>query len=246
MNSCWIIAGAASAIAIRFAHQVAQTGDQVILLGRDLKKLSAIQADIILRYAADVDIIFFDAEKSESHQAVADSCMQLAKHPVSLLIAFGVMLPGMSVTHSQRDAVKVIDANFTGAASITYSFLPYLQAQKQCHILVLGSVAGDRGRPANFDYGAAKSALNVFYEGLRAALYSDGVSVTVMKLGYIDTPMTYGKSGFFLAASPDACAAACLKAAMRKTPVKYFPWFWRWIMLIFKSMPRIILQRLKV
>lgn len=247
-KSCWIIAGAASAIAMRFAHHVAKQGDQIILLGRDDKKLSVIQADLKIRYQATVDYLLFDAVKTEEHASVVNACMQLAKkekNPINLFIAFGVMIPGLSIEHSAADAVTAINANFTGAVSLSFAFLPHFQEQKQGKILALGSVAGDRGRPVNFDYGAAKAGLAIFCEGLRGALMPDNVSVTLTKLGYIDTPMTYGKKNLFPAASPDDCARACLQAANKKLSVVYYPGFWRWIMAIFKCLPQSILYRFK-
>ena len=245
-KQCWIIAGAASAIAIQFAHQVAKRGDQIILLGRDNEKLSVTQSDLKIRYNVTVDILFFDAEKFETHTTIAETCITLAKNPINLYIAFGVMLPAPAINHSLENAVKIINTNFTAVASLSFAFLPYFKAQKQGHIIVLGSVAGDRGRPSNFDYGAAKAALVPFCEGLQASLCEDNISVTLMKLGYIDTSMTHGKPTLFKAASPEDCAHACLKAAENKIALKYFPWFWRWIMLIFKMMPRFLLRKLKV
>lgn len=245
-NQCWIIAGAASAIAIQFAHAVAKKGDQLILLGRDIEKLSAIQNDLKIRYCALVDIVYFDAEKNDEHVAIAEKCIEVAKNPINLLLAFGVMLSAPAINHSQKDIVKIIDTNFTAVASLSFAFINYFKSQKQGQIIVLGSVAGDRGRPSNFDYGSAKAALIPFCEGLGAALMEYNVSVTLMKLGYIDTPMSYGKTGMFLAASPEACAQACLLAAKNKKTVKYFPWFWQWIILIFKMMPSFILRKIKV
>lgn len=243
---CWIIAGATSAIALQFAQITAQRGDQIIVLARDKNKLIDIQNDLRIRYQCDVDYVLFDAEQFSDHAEIAKKCMNIAKHPISLLLAFGVMLDAPASTHSAEQAVHITNANYTGVVSLCFHFLPYFKQQKQGHILVLGSVAGDRGRPANFDYGAAKAALIPFCEGLRASLYADNVSVTVMKLGYIDTPMSYGKPGIFLAASPHDCALACLKAAEKNVTEKYFPWFWRWIMLIFKMLPRFIMYRMKM
>lgn len=245
-QSCWIIAGATSTIAMAFARLVAKRGDQLILLARDSGKLAAIQADLRTRYNANVSALFFDAEKTMGHQIIADQCMRMAKHPINLLLAFGVMAPGAAIDHTQEQMLSVINSNFTGVASATHAFLPYFRKQKRGHILVLGSVAGDRGRPSNFDYGASKAALIPFFEGLRAAVYADNVTITVMKMGYIDTPMIQGKPGAGIAASPDACAKACLKAAEKGAPQKYFPWFWRWIMLAFKLMPRFVLRKLNV
>lgn len=246
MKQCWIIAGAASAIAANFARLVAERGDQVILLGRDLEKLSDMQSDLCVRYQATVDYLAFDALKTETHADIAKTCMALAKHPSALFIAFGVMAPGFAATHTAEQALTVVNTNFTGVVSLTYAFLPYFKEQKQGSIVVLGSVAGDRGRASHFDYGAAKAALVPFCEGLRASLLSDHVSVTLMKMGYIDTPMTYGKPGIFLAADPLDCARACLKAADQKVALRYFPWFWRWIMFIVKMIPQRIWVRMKV
>jgi short-subunit dehydrogenase len=246
MSSTWIIAGATSAIALQFSQITAHRGDQIILLARDKNKLTEIQNDLRVRYQCDVDYFLFDAEQFSDHVEIAKKCMNSAKHPISLLLAFGVMLDAPAGNHTAAEALRITNANYTGVVSVCFAFLPYFKQQKQGHILVLGSVAGDRGRASNFDYGAAKAALIPFCEGLRASLYADNVSVTVMKLGFIDTQMSYGKPGIFLAASPQACAAACLKAAEKKVAEKYFPWFWRWIMLIFKSLPRNIMYRLKV
>lgn len=58
-QKCWIIAGATSAIATCFAHIAAKKGDQLILLGRDLEKLTAIQNDLQVRYRADVSFFCF-------------------------------------------------------------------------------------------------------------------------------------------------------------------------------------------
>lgn len=245
-KKCWIIAGATSEIATRFAHVAAEKGDQIILLGRNIQKLSDIQNDLQVRYHADVNYIAFDAEKTNEHEAIAKKCIESAQHPISLLIAFGVMGDGPSITHSHATALTVVNTNFTGVVSVAYAFVPYFQKQKAGHILVLGSVAGDRGRAVNFDYGAAKAALVPFCDGLRAALYDDHVSVTLMKMGYIDTPMVYGKPGVFLVASPVDCAKACMRAAEKKIAIKYFPWFWRWIMFVFKMIPRWLMIIIKV
>lgn len=245
-RQCWIIAGATSTIALQFAQITAKRGDQIILLARDKNKLADIQHDLRVRYQCDVDYLLFDAEQFSDHAEIVKNCMNRAKHPISLLLAFGVMLDAPAANHTAAEAIHITDANYTGVVSLCFHFLPHFKQQKQGHIVVLGSVAGDRGRSSNFDYGAAKAALVPFCEGLRASLHADNVSVTLMKLGFIDTPMIYGKPGIFLAASPQDCAAACLKAAEKKVAEKYFPWFWRWIMLIFKRLPRFVLYRLTI
>ena len=245
-KQCWVIAGGCSAIAVQFAHEVAMCGDQLILLGRNLENLNFIKKDLEIRYDVDVHVLYFDAEKKEDHATIAKRCIEIAEYPISLLLAFGLMLPDPAIHHSVIDVIKVIDTNLTAVASFTFSFVPYFKEKNEGHILVLGSVAGDRGRPFNFDYGSAKAGLIPFCEGLNASLSQYNVTVTLMKLGYIDTPMSYGKPRTFLAASARDCAYASLAAVKSGKKLKYYPWFWYWIMLAFKMIPSFFLRKMKM
>jgi decaprenylphospho-beta-D-erythro-pentofuranosid-2-ulose 2-reductase len=56
--------------------------------------------------------------------------------------------------------------------------------------MVIGSVAGDRGRQSNYVYGAAKGMVSLFLQGVRNRLSSKGVQVITIKPGFVDTPMT--------------------------------------------------------
>ena len=67
-----------------------------------------------------------------------------------------------------RLAAQVIAVNYQGAVSILARLAPRLAAAGQGAVVVLSSVAGDRGRPSNFVYGSAKAGLNVYLQGLRA------------------------------------------------------------------------------
>lgn len=245
-RKCWVIAGATSAIAKAFSRIVAEAGHDVILLGRDVDKLKSLEADLSIRYSATVNHLNFDAVDVDQHDAIAAACIALTDKPISVLIAFGYMPITDSLACPIENAQRTMQVNYNGAATLSLAFVPYLKEQKSSHLLVLGSVAGDRGRQSNFIYGSAKAGLEQFCEGLRAALHGTGISVTLMRLGYIDTPLTYGKPGYFLAASPEECARKCLSAANNRRAACYFPWFWRWIMLIFKWVPRFIFNRMKV
>ena len=113
-------------------------------------------------------------------------------------------------------------------------------------IVVISSVAGDRGRLKNYVYGSAKAGLNTYLQGLRARLARADVSVTTVKAGFIDTDMSFGTPGMFLVASPDACAATCLELGESGRDVAYFPWFWRYIMLIIRHIPERIFKRMNI
>ena len=113
-------------------------------------------------------------------------------------------------------------------------------------IIALSSVAGDRGRQSNYIYGSAKGGLSVFLQGLRNRLFHSGVRVITIKLGFVDTAMTFGLPNLFLVASPQEVGKKIVKAVNRGRNVVYIPWFWRLIMGIICSIPECVFKRLKL
>jgi short-subunit dehydrogenase len=70
--------------------------------------------------------------------------------------------------------------------------------------------------------------------------------VLTVKPGFVDTKMTFGKSGMFLVASPERVATAVMKALQQQKNIVYVPWFWFWIMLIIRSIPETLFKQLKL
>ena len=108
------------------------------------------------------------------------------------------------------------------------------------------SVAGDRGRQSNYIYGSSKAALGVYLQGLRDRLSGAGVTVTTIKPGFVDTPMTFGRPGLTGLASPQRVARVIRRAIEGGRAVVYVPWFWRWIMLFLRLVPERIFRRLPI
>ena len=143
-------------------------------------------------------------------------------------------------------AQQVIAVNYLGAVSILSRLAPRMAEEGGGAMVVLSSVAGDRGRPSNYVYGSAKAGLNAYLQGLRASYAAKGVRVTTVKPGFMDTSMTYGLPGMFLVASPEACARACLRFAVKGRDVAYFPAFWWFIMAVIRAIPERIFKRLRL
>jgi decaprenylphospho-beta-D-erythro-pentofuranosid-2-ulose 2-reductase len=151
-----------------------------------------------------------------------------------------------TIDRDPDQAQRTIQATYAGAVSVLHRLAPRLEAQGKGHVVVLGSVAGDRGRIKNYVYGSAKAGLHAYLQGLRARLFRAGVTVTTVKPGFIDTTMTWGMPGLFLVASPQDCARACLRYAAKGAEVRYFPAFWWIIMTIIRNIPEPIFKRLSI
>jgi short-subunit dehydrogenase len=119
--------------------------------------------------------------------------------------------------------------------------------QQHGTLAVISSVAGDRGRPSNYLYGAAKAAVSTFCEGLRVRLFKAGVHVITIKPGLVDTPMTRGLAlPSVLVAQPDMVARRIVRGINRQVAVLYVPGFWAVIMWLIRVMPQPLFKRLNL
>jgi short-subunit dehydrogenase len=143
-------------------------------------------------------------------------------------------------------AEEMLEGNLTGVVSLLTPIANYFEAQKRGAIVVIGSVAGDRGRQGNYIYAAAKAGLHTFLQGLRARLFRSGVRVVTVKPGFVDTKMIFGRPGVFLAASPDQVAADILSGLKKGRDIIYTPFFWSPVMLILRHIPERLFKRLTV
>lgn len=242
----WIVLGASSAIARAFALEAASKGCDIILAGRGIDDLKRSAGDIAVRHGVKTVTLAFDAAQPDTHAPFVAACRAAAKGPINIFLAFGLMPEQDDIDATPDLALDAISATYTGVVSILHRFAPLLEGQGTGRVVVLGSVAGDRGRIKNYVYGSAKAGVHAYLGGLRARLFRAGVSVTTVKPGFIDTAMTWGLPGLFLVASPQACAAACFRYAEKGAESRYYPAFWFLIMTIIKSIPERIFKRLSI
>lgn len=243
-----LVLGATSSIARALAEELAKQGAHVHVAGRNLAEVERIANDLSVRYQQPSSAHSFQASDFKSHEnLLTDVESKNGKHELDgLVLAFGELGDQIEAQTEFEQAKSIIDSNYTGAVSILTHAANYFEKQGHGFIIGIASVAGDRGRQSNYIYGSAKGALTLFLQGLRNRLSKSSVQVLTVKPGFVDTKMTYGRSGMFLVASPEAVAKAIVKALKANKQVVYVPWFWQWIMLIIKAIPEPIFMRMKM
>ena len=236
-----LILGATSAIAAEVAQIHARRGDRLHLVGRNPEKLAALAERCAMAAVTTRQANFADLAANEN--VIADALAALGGVDTAL-IAHGDLGDQLASERSFAAAEETLRTNLLSVISLLVPLANALEAARHGRLGVITSVAGDRGRPRNYTYGTAKGALNIYLQGLRTRLYPSGVTVTTLKLGPVDTPMTRDHRKHALFGKPPAVAEAIVSAMEAGTPEAYVPSFWAVIMPVVKGTPEMLFQRL--
>jgi short-subunit dehydrogenase len=77
--------------------------------------------------------------------------------------------------------------NYLGTVALTKRLLPYFIAENKGHFVTVTSLMGKFGSPYRSGYCAAKHALHGFFDVLRMEHEKDGIAVTLICPGFIQT-----------------------------------------------------------
>lgn len=239
------IFGATSRIARWSAAELAKHGWKVILCGRDTDELSRIAADLQIRSGVEVKVVEFHADDIEGMPAFWDGLKRDHEDLKGALVAYGMMEDQADLNAHPEKILATLDVNFISPCLLCQLAARDFEAQGSGWIIGISSVAGDRGRQGNYVYGSAKGGFTVFLSGLRARLAKSNVRVITVKPGFVDTVMTWGRPGVFLAANPRAAGEKIADTIERHADVVYVPGFWRIIMAIIRAIPESVFKRMK-
>lgn len=244
-----IILGATSAMAEATARLYAAEGARLMLMGRRAERLADIAQDLKARGAAQVETEVLDLAQPENARARLAELAARIGGVRDVLVFYGVLGDQGRAETDLAHAREILDVNFTSTAEWCLAAAGLLEAQQSGALVVVGSVAGDRGRQSNYVYGASKAGLAALVQGIahRLALRGGGARAVLVKPGFVDTPMTgHIEKGGPLWAKPEAIAQAVRRAADRGGAVVYAPWFWRFILLIIRLLPEPIFHKSKL
>lgn len=245
MNAPIVILGATSAIGQAFARIVAERGHDVVLCARCEVEAERSARDLEVRYGVAASALGFEATGDAADPLWFERLRARCGGGFGgVFIAHGAMCEESDARRDSTLTARMIDTNLTSVAQVLERFAPELEAAGQGFVCVVSSVAGDRGRASNYLYGASKAGLQALASGLRARLARAGVRVVDVRPGFVDTSLTWGRPGVFLAAAPARVARDAMRAIDRDRAVVYSPFFWRWIMTIIRWLPDSIFKRL--
>ena len=241
-----VIFGATSVIAAEAAVLYARRGSRLHLVGRNAEKLESVAHRCRREGAGATDVSTQAADFGEldDNAAVVASVVAVLDGVDVVLVAHGDLGDQLASERAFEGAEPILRVNFTSVVALLVPLANHMEAARAGRVGVITSVAGDRGRPRNYTYGAAKGALNVYLQGLRTRLYRTGVTVTTLKLGPVDSPMTHGHTKHMLFGKPPGVARSIVRAIDAGRPEAYIPAVWGAIIPIVKRVPEAIFQKL--
>lgn len=241
-----LIIGATSAIAQAVARLYANDHCQLFLVGRNEEKIKLIKQDLVVRGAKKVGDYCCDLTNLSEHEQILQHALLALGQIDIVLIAHG-LLPDQQQCEKQVDMMlKALEVNQISTLCLLMLISQHLEKQNHGTVAVLSSVAGERGRKCHYVYGAAKSAVTTFLQGLRNRFHGTGVQFVTILPGFIDTPMTDAFKKGWLWKKPDEIAPSIVKAIAKKKDIVYTPWYWRYIMLVIKSIPERFSKRMSI
>jgi decaprenylphospho-beta-D-erythro-pentofuranosid-2-ulose 2-reductase len=242
MSQRVLIVGATSAIAAEVARLYAARGARLHLLARSPQKLEAVVQS--LSGASSVTTALADFGRLDDVAGLVEGALRELGQIDVVLIAHGDLGDQLKSEETFDEAEAIFRANLLSVVAFLVPLANVLESQRAGCVGVITSVAGERGRPRNYTYGAAKGALNIYLQGLRSRLFAAGARVVTLKLGPVDTPMTVAHTKNALFGQPKKVAEDIVAALEGNATEAYVPWFWGAIMPVVRSTPERLFQLL--
>jgi decaprenylphospho-beta-D-erythro-pentofuranosid-2-ulose 2-reductase len=242
-----LVLGGGSDIALATVRElIARRTRTVVLAARDPARLHATVDELHRAGAETVEAVPFDADDLGSHERAIGEVFDRHGDVDLVIVAFGVLGDQEQLKRDPVAAAAVLHTNLVAAGSATIAAANRLRAQGHGALVVLSSVAGERGRRSNAVYGASKAGLDALAQGLGDELAAEGIHVMVVRPGFVRTKMTAGLDAAPLATTPEAVAKEIVRGLERGAHTVWAPPALRYVMSVLRHLPRPLFRRLNV
>jgi decaprenylphospho-beta-D-erythro-pentofuranosid-2-ulose 2-reductase len=238
-----LLLGGTSEIGLAVAERYArQRPLRITLAARPSERLDAA-AQRLRDAGATVSTLPFDARQPDTHTEVIEKAFADGDIDVTI-VAFGVLGDQEEAWTNVDVARELAEVNYVAAVTVGVPLAERLRKQGHGALVALSSAAGERARRSNFVYGSTKAGFDAFYTGLTYALKPHGVTVSVIRPGFVKTKMTDGLKAAPLSQTPEQVAEVVVNAVRNRREQAWAPAAFRPVMSILRHVPRPIFRKL--
>jgi short-subunit dehydrogenase len=184
-TSAVLITGASSGIGAALAREYAQRGRPVALLARRTEQLSRL-ADALRALGATVSVHTGDVTRDGDVERCVQTLTSQGWRIDTVIANAGFTVTGALPQLSMADYRRQFETNVFGVLRTVYESLPALRASHG-RLAIMGSIAGHVAAPGASAYAMSKFAVRALAESLRGDLRGDGIGVTLISPGFIDS-----------------------------------------------------------
>lgn len=174
-----LLTGASSGIGHATAVAMAARGARLTVTGRDRERLERLAADVGAR-AVPADLTDPGATDRLAESVLAEGVPDVVVHNA------GVGHVGAADSTGHDVLERLVRVNLASVVQLTRALLPAMRPRGG-HLVFVTSIAAHLGVPEESAYAATKAALAVYAASLRSELSGDGIRVTEVAPGIVDT-----------------------------------------------------------
>lgn len=180
-KTAWVT-GASTGIGREIALQLSAAGVRVAASARSREKLEALGPAV---FAVPLDV----TQAASCQAALARIEDELGQVDLAVFSA-GTYEPVSADALDPAQFARMMDTNYMGVVNCMAAVLPRMRARGSGQLACVASVAGYMGLPKAAAYGPTKAALINLAESLHPELKRDGVTLSVINPGFVETPLT--------------------------------------------------------
>ena len=181
-KTIWIT-GASSGIGEALAYELANKNCKLILSGRNMEALEKVK----LKCSCEVVLLPFDLTDFDNAKYHAQKAIEAFGNIDIMINNGGISQRSLLVETDFSVDKKLIEVDYLGTVAITKAILPHFIKNKNGHFVTITSLMGKFGSPYRSGYCGAKHALHGFFDVLRMEHQKDGINVTLICPGFIQT-----------------------------------------------------------
>ena len=160
-----------------------------------------------------------------------------------VIIAVGLLGNNQELTIADN-LVAAMEVNYVGTVHLLELIAERMKQQSHGQILAISSFAQVRPRPDNFRYGSTKAGLDFYARGLALSLEGTGVTLKILRPGFVRSKMTAGMDDAPFAITVQEAGSYGVKALTSRRLVTWAPSLLKYVAFIFKSLPPAIFSKI--
>jgi decaprenylphospho-beta-D-erythro-pentofuranosid-2-ulose 2-reductase len=232
-----LIIGGSSEIGSALARIWARRGTRAFVVSERTEGRAEHLVDELTASGSEVRTVVVDAMSPDGIAPAIAEAFSEGDIDVAV-IAMGLLGSQLEMEGDPARARDVLTVNATASIECALEIANHMETQRHGTIVLLGSVAGMRGRRDNYVYGASKAALDTFGEGLQQRFADHDVRVLVARPGFVFSKMSAEVQPAPFAVTLDRSAALIAAAVDRGSDVVWIPSLLGGLFYVFRLLPR--------